>query len=136
MPLASGLMNQIEVENWIQGKEAYWEKYGYGPYAIFISNEFAGWGGLMPDDKESDLALVLLPKYWGSGKEVYKALMVDAYEKYPKTSIKIFLPNIRKYQKGVEKIGFIYEENILIEEIPFLKYGLREDFTIDMIGKY
>ena len=42
-----------------------WDEHGYGPWAFIINGEFAGWGGLQPEQGEADFALVLHPDFWG-----------------------------------------------------------------------
>ena len=75
MPLAEGHWNDASVTGWARGKDAQWEINGYGPRAIRIDGVFAGWGGFQKEADGADLALVLLPKFWGYGAELLRALL-------------------------------------------------------------
>lgn len=66
---------EVRISTWRKqmnglGKGCQWQQYGYGPWAFEIDQQFAGWGGLQYEEGDADLALVLHPKFWGSGKEV------------------------------------------------------------------
>lgn len=64
LPLAPEHFSEIDCEAFIAAKEQLWDEYGYGPWAIVVDGQFAGWGGLQPEGGEADLVLVLHPDYW------------------------------------------------------------------------
>jgi hypothetical protein len=44
MPLST-IFTERSAAEWVQGKDEQWQKYGYGPWAVMVNGEFAGWGG-------------------------------------------------------------------------------------------
>ena len=72
MPLLKNGFSKEDCKIFLQAKQELWNKHGFGPWAFLINEEFAGWGGLQPENGEADLALVLHPNYWGKGKYLYK----------------------------------------------------------------
>jgi len=46
LPLTTGVFDDAAYDGFISGKEALWREYGYGPWAFFIDDHYAGWGGL------------------------------------------------------------------------------------------
>ena len=65
-------MTEEEIQQWVSSKEKYWDDYGFGPLGIRIGGTFAGWGGPQPWGEEGvEIALVLIPEYWGSGKAIF-----------------------------------------------------------------
>lgn len=75
MPLFNGEFDDNACEQFIAAKENLWVEFGYGPWAFVVEGEFAGWGGLQPENGDADLALVLHPRYWGVGKVIYKRII-------------------------------------------------------------
>ena len=67
MPLAGDDWDETRAADWAKAKDAQWVENGYGPWAIRIDGEFAGWGGFQKEGEEADLGLVLLPGHWGDG---------------------------------------------------------------------
>jgi len=47
LPLATGVFDDAGYEGFISGKEAMWRESGYSPWAFFIDDCYAGWGGLL-----------------------------------------------------------------------------------------
>jgi [ribosomal protein S5]-alanine N-acetyltransferase len=56
LPLASS-MTDTEVAEWIEGKDAQWNSHGYGPWAVLIDGEFAGWGGFQREDNGASASM-------------------------------------------------------------------------------
>ena len=63
MPLTLNKFDEDDCRVWIASKEKMWEEHGYGPWAFVIDGEFAGWGGLQPEEGDADLGLVLQPHH-------------------------------------------------------------------------
>lgn len=70
MPLVGEPSTHETAAAWISAKDRQWEEHGYGPWAILLDGEFAGWGGFQAERDGADLALVLHPRWWGRGAEV------------------------------------------------------------------
>src|SRR5215203_5910025 len=75
MPLSSGTFDEADYERFVADKERLWEEHGYGPWAFFVDGKFAGWGSLQPEDGDADVALVLNPDYWGTGRAIYEEIV-------------------------------------------------------------
>ena len=58
MPLSNDNFDVRECETFLSTKEALWTEYGYGPWAFFIDDEFAGWG--LPVTRKSANSLLRL----------------------------------------------------------------------------
>ena len=89
MPL---LANGFSIENcqvFLKDKKKLWDEYGYGPWAFLIKGEFAGWGGLQPEQGEADFGLVLHPKYWGWGRKIFNVVKDNAFNQMTVTG-KVF----------------------------------------------
>ena len=103
MPLFNGEFDDNACEQFIAAKENLWVEFGYGPWAFVVEGEFAGWGGLQPENGDADLALVLHPRYWGVGKVIYKRI-IDIAKKnsLPISQKAIFIYNqlIISYRNG------------------------------------
>ncbi|MGC4044055.1 MAG: GNAT family N-acetyltransferase [Armatimonas sp.] len=106
MPLATGPFGPEECKGFVEGKEALWQEFGYGPWAFVIDGEFAGWGGFQPEDDDVDLALVLHPKHWGQGRLIYPALIARGFSEWDFSSITVLFPPARTRIKAIFKLGF------------------------------
>ena len=58
MPLSNVFTEETAAE-WVAAKDAQWEQHGYGPWAVLIDGEFAGWGGFQREENGADFGLVL-----------------------------------------------------------------------------
>jgi len=126
MPLLRGDFNEIDCDKFITSKEQMWEKHGYGPWAFIVNNEFAGWGGIQPDNGEADLALVLHPTYWGMGKALYKEIINRAFNELGLNSVQVLFPPSRTRIKGLLRLGFKKEIELEIGNERFIRYRLRK----------
>ncbi|MCH7337468.1 GNAT family N-acetyltransferase [Acinetobacter sp. NIPH 2699] len=125
MPLAKGIIfDKEQCIAWVDAKEKHWEEYGYGVWAFLVDNKFAGWGGLQYEDGDADLALVLHPRYWGLGKQIFNRIINKAFNELNFRSITILLPPTRNKLKAIYSLGFKLEGEITINHEPFIKYRL------------
>jgi len=125
MPLLKGNFSEDDCTTFIAAKEQLWTKYGYGPWAFVINDQFAGWGGLQPEDGETDLALVLHPDYWGLGKTLYKAIIHNAFEEQGLNSVVVLFPPTRTRIKGLLGLGFKEDKILEIGKEQFIRYRLK-----------
>lgn len=68
MPLVGERFTTETAADWVRAKDGQWAEHGYGPWAITIDGDFAGWGGFQAEENGADFGLVLLPAYWGTAK--------------------------------------------------------------------
>lgn len=127
MPLASGIFDEAGYETFIADKERLWEEHGYGPWAFFVDGEFAGWGGLQPEDGDADLALVLHPDYWGTGRAIYEEIVARAFGEMGFDSVTALLPPSRTNVRGMVRLGFEPDGETDIGGERFIRYRLSAD---------
>ena len=127
MPLGSPNFDYETALKWANEKNAQWAQHGYGPWAFVIDDKFAGWGGLQFEDGDADLALVLHPDYWGTGKIIYNEIIKRAFTELGLTSVTILLPFSRTNLKAIYRMGFEFEKEIELDGIPFKRFRLSID---------
>lgn len=126
LPLMTGTFSSKSCDRFLQEKAKLWEKHGYGPWAIFIHDEFAGWGGLQLENDEVEFALVLHPEYWGWGKRIFDKTLAWAFSNTDIESITICLPVSRPNSNGILRLGFSEESLVSIEGQKFRKYRFNK----------
>lgn len=124
MPLGSPDFDEVKAKEWVRQKDAQWGNHGYGPWAFFIDDEFAGWGGLQYEEGDADLALVLHPHFWGSGKAIYEEIIKRAFTTMGLESVTILLPLSRTRIKGVGRLGFQPDGEVEFDGVHFKRFRL------------
>jgi ribosomal-protein-alanine N-acetyltransferase len=124
MPLGTPDFDEVKAKEWVRQKDAQWDEHGYGPWAFFIDDEFAGWGGLQHEDGDADLALVLHPRFWGSGKAIYGEIVKRAFTGMELESITILLPISRTRTKGIARLGFQADGEVEFDGVRFQRFRL------------
>lgn len=129
LPLAKKRFDDRAYQEFIQIKNSLWKKHGYGPWAFFIDQKFAGWGGLQYEQGDPDLALILHPKYWGMGKRIYKKIIRRAFNEMGFESITALLPISRKHDKALLQLHFKPDGQTILENEQFIRFRLNmKDF--------
>lgn len=123
MPLGSANFDLAKAKEWVQQKDAQWQQHGYGPWAFLIDQQFAGWGGLQYEDGDADLALVLHPDFWGSGKAIYLEIAERAFTKLGLESITILLPPSRTRIKGILGWAFSLTAKLRLKGLVFCVFA-------------
>jgi RimJ/RimL family protein N-acetyltransferase len=124
MPLASDSMTYEVAEVWRAGKCAQWQENGYGPWAILVDAQFAGWGGLQKHHEDADLGIVLHPDHWGIGPVVAKRMIEFAFATLSVPSLIVLLPPERKRVRALVRWGFVREGEEEIGGNRFVRYRL------------
>lgn len=125
MPLGNDVVfDEEKCISWVNEKENQWIEHGYGPWAFLVDGKFAGWGGLQYEEGDADLALVLHPRYWGLGKQIFNEIIKKAFTEMGFESITILLPPTRKKLKGIYLLGFEPDGEITISGERFIRYRL------------
>jgi len=124
LPLLVEGFSVKDCRDFIKAKERLWDEHGFGPWAILIKDEFAGWGGLQPEHGEADFALVLHPKYWGWGRKIFNKVKDQSFNEMNLRSITILLPPDRPNSKAVKRLGFVEDGELTIEDKIFLRFRL------------
>ena len=125
MPLASESLSEAECRAWVTGKCAQWEENGYGPLAILVEGEFAGWGGLQKHHDDADLGLVLHPRFWGFGPSVARRMIEFAFQSLDVPSLIVLLPPARTRTRALLRAGFVRDGEEEIGGNVFLRYRLH-----------
>ena len=124
MPLLTNGFTTKNCHAFLKAKNKLWDEYGFGPWAFLINGEFAGWGGLQPENGEADFGLVLHPKYWGWGRKIFNKVIDQAFNQMKLKSISILLPPSRLNSKSIMRLGFIEDGELMVEGEIFLKFRL------------
>ena len=127
LPLLGGGFSAADCRAFLAAKQALWDEHGYGPWALRIGGEFAGWGGLQPEEGEADFALVLHPKFWGWGRRVFARIKEQAFGPMAFSSITALLPPARSNAKAIERLGFLPDGETTVGGERFLRFRLHAD---------
>ena len=124
MPLLKGEFTQEACERFVASKTQMWAEHGYGVWAFMVDDEFAGWGGVQPDDGEADLALVLHPNHWGLGKTFYPKIIDKAFNELALDSVVVLFPPSRTRIQGLLRLGFKEEKTLTVGNEEFIRFRL------------
>ena len=126
MPL-SGTFSMASAADWVHGKDEQWDRHGYGPWAVLINGEFAGWGGFQHEENGADFALVLAPGYWGHGAEIARATLDRGFNELGFDTVIIALPHTRNPARVVARFGFVPDGEVTYGGAQFRQYRLTRD---------
>ena len=126
MPL-SGTFSMASAADWVHGKDQQWDQHGFGPWAVLINGEFAGWGGFQHEENGADFALVLAPRYWGHGAEIARAAMDRGFNELGLAAVIIALPHTRDPDRVVARFGFVPDGDVTYDGAQFRQYRLTRD---------
>lgn len=125
LPLLTGDFDESSCRSFLAAKQRLWDEHGYGPWAFVIDGEFAGWGGLQPEQGEADMALILDPKYWGWGRRVFERVKAHAFDEMQLESITLLFPPIRTNARAVTRFGFVEEGRLCVDGQTFIRFRLK-----------
>lgn len=126
MPLTFDNFNEQDCNKFVTAKQQLWEEHGYGPWAFVVNGEFAGWGGLQPEDGKADLALVLHPNYWGIGKQLANDIIKKAFTEMNLECVTVLFPPTRTRIKGLLQLGFVQTDELDIDGKTFIRFELSK----------
>lgn len=126
LPLLAGEFTAESCRDFLKAKKQLWDDHGYGPWAILIHGDFAGWGGVQPVQGEADFGLVLHPKYWGWGRKIFNKIKDQAFNNMGFKSIIILLPPNRPNINAVKRFGFVEDGQLTIDDQIFLRFRLMK----------
>lgn len=124
LPLLTGGFSAESCRTFLAAKKQLWDEHGFGPWAFLIRNEFAGWGGLQPEQGEADFALVLHPNYWGWGRKIFDKVREQAFNRMNIGSITVLLPPSRQNFNAVARLGFKDDGQLTIQGEVFMRFRL------------
>jgi RimJ/RimL family protein N-acetyltransferase len=123
MPLA-GQFSQSSAAEWVLEKDSQWERHGYGPWAVLVDGDFAGWAGFQQEENGADFALVLLPEKWGHGAEITLAALERGFDELGLDEVTIALPFTRSPTRAVARFGFVPDGEVSYGSSSFRQYRL------------
>jgi ribosomal-protein-alanine N-acetyltransferase len=126
MPLADPEpMSLDELRDWVAGKEAITQQHGFGPQAILLDGYLAGWGGIEPDGVGASISLVLLPAFWGRGRQILDTLLEEVFGRLGLPYVLVEFPPSRTRVRGLLHLGFRKVGDRTIEGERFVVYRLE-----------
>lgn len=142
MPLVGEPFTEATSAAWVAAKDAQWERNGYGPWAILLDGAFAGWGGFQAEPDGADLALVLHPRFWGSGAAVARAAIDAGFDELGLEVILVSLPFSRRPGPVLARWGFVPDGEATHGGVRFQRYRLvrgrwsasKQDETTRVLG--
>lgn len=114
MPLHSGPMEADACAEWARCKAGIWNSPAdMGPWSIYVDGDFAGWGGLQPEqDNEAGIAVVLHKRYWGNGLPIAR-MLIDRYRNAGgNCPIVVLLAKSRNAVGAMQRFGLEYVGNV------------------------
>lgn len=125
MPLLRAGFSTEQYRLFLMAKQQLWEDHGFGPWAFLIDGQFAGWGGLQPEQGDADFALVLHPDFWGWGRRIFEKVRERAFGEMELASITILLPPSRPNSKAITRLGFFADGELKVDGEKFLRFRLN-----------
>ena len=123
MPLTGKFTEESAVE-WVTAKDGQWNVNGYGPWAVLLDGELAGWGGFQREENGADFALVLFPQHWGHGADITLAALDRGFGELGLEEVIIALPYTRNPTRVVARFGFTPDGEVTYGDAPFRQYRL------------
>lgn len=114
----------------------HWDCFGYGVWILRdkLTQQFVGRAGLRHNyvggQNEIELLYALMSEFWAHGltTEISAAIVQLGFEQIGLQSIVCFtLPTNRASQRVMEKVGFVYERDIVHANLPHVFYRLTAD---------
>jgi [ribosomal protein S5]-alanine N-acetyltransferase len=125
LPLARGdAFTTATAADWVAAKDGQWGQHGYGPWAILIGGEFAGWGGFQAEESGTDFGLVLLPGFWGHGEAIARAALDRGFGELGLEEVVMSLPYSRSPDRVVARFGFVPDGDVDHGGVGFRQYRL------------
>lgn len=126
MPL-SGKFSEESTADWVRDKDAQWDAHGYGPWAVLLNAEFAGWCGFQHEENGTDFALVLSPERWGNGAEITRAALNRGFRDLGLDAVIIALPYTRNPTRVVARLGFVPDGEVSYGGASFRQYRMTRE---------
>jgi len=125
LPLAPDAFGPEACEAWISEKVGQWHTHGFGPWAILVDDEFAGWGGFQREAGDADLALVMFPEHWGMGPAICRRMIAIGFDELKLNRITALLPDSRTRDRAMARHGFTRSGERFIGAHRFARFVLE-----------
>lgn len=94
---------------------------------MLVDGAFAGWGGFQAEEGGADLALVLLPAYWGHGDAIAALALDVGFGEIGLEEVLIALPYSRNPDRAVARYGFAPIGEVSYGDARFRQYRLSKE---------
>lgn len=131
MATMGGVWSEDKARHKMQSNYEHWQLHGHGQWLFFSQEnyEFVGRGGIrkvtIDKQKEIELGYALMPNFWGQGLavEIGKKALSIAFQEFNYQSVVCYaLQNNQRSQRVMQKIGFLFEDNILLANRSHVLY--------------
>ena len=123
MPLSNPFTPK-SAQEWVQAKDGQWAEHGYGPWAVLVDGDVAGWGGFQREPNGADFALVLFPRHWGRGAAITRDVLGRGFAELGLDDVLIALPDSRNPDRAVARLGFRPDGEVDYGGVRFRQYRL------------
>jgi [ribosomal protein S5]-alanine N-acetyltransferase len=129
-----GIRSAEETRAFMEENLRHWERRGYGLWVLRErdSGRFVGRAGIRDVEidrrAEVELAYALMPEFWNRGlaTEAARALIRIAFDELGLAELVAFtLADNRASRRVMEKIGMIYERDLVRAGLPHVLYRIR-----------
>lgn len=134
MATLGGTWNQEKAQEKIRWNCEQWECNGHGQWMFFNKQTgvFVGRGGIrkviVNDKEEVELGYALMPEFWGRSLavEIGKKSLSIAFDNFCYPSVVCYtLVDNKRSQSVMQKIGFVFEGNIIHASSPHVLYRFK-----------
>ena len=138
MTTLGGTWNEEKAQKKMRFDCEQWQRYGHGQWIFFdrATNVFVGRGGirrvLLNGKEEVELNYALMPEFWGKelAVEIGKKALSVAFDKFNYSSVVCCtLIDNKRSERVMQKIGFLFEENIIWADRPHVFYRYKNPMT-------
>lgn len=138
MATIGGTWNEEKARKKMELNCEQWRLYGHGLW-IFTektTDTFVGRGGIrkviLNGREEVELAYALMPEFWGKelAVEIGKKALSVAFDNFNYSSVVCYtLIDNKRSERVMQKIGFLFEKNIIWANRPHVLYRYRNPMT-------
>jgi len=134
MATLGGVRTPLQTQGLLTHNLAHWKKHGFGLWIWRdLAGNFVGRAGLRKLElngvNEIELAYALMPEFWNKGlaTEIGKKLVEVAFTQLGITNLVCFtMPSNKGSERVMQKVGFVYEKDIVYKELPHVLYRLTK----------
>ena len=109
----------------LASKDAQWDANGYGPWAVLLDGEFAGWGGYQAEPDGADLGLVLVPRFRGAGAAIAQRMLEIGFDELGLEVVLVALPLSRsRPERALSGWGFRPDGEVDYDGVVFRRFRL------------
>ncbi|WP_300029104.1 GNAT family N-acetyltransferase [uncultured Roseobacter sp.] len=125
MPLLDFEWDTAKARDFVNTKEACWDRDGLGHWAILSDTKYIGWGGFQKEADEWDYGLVLRPDAFGLGARISKKAIDFAIADARIPFVTFLLPPSRRNLSALGRLGAVFVGEVTYDGAAFLKYRLE-----------